>query len=105
MANSKRKFVWCDQVSLHLSFTVKKIGSFTLVLPIRIVLDCFYLLIFYFKKIILNLSLPFNISHKHEPKSLYYLLTFQPYLFHQQQVGHLLLLCQMMTPYHMPDQS
>ena len=40
--------------SLYLSFTVnyfyKKIGSFMLVLSMKIVVDCFYLLIVYSKK-------------------------------------------------------
>ena len=55
MANGKREFVPRDQV---FPLTVvncllllrKKTSSFTPVLSVRIVLDCFYLLIFYFEK-------------------------------------------------------
>ena len=52
-SNGKREFVLRDQVFPLLSFPVyyfcSKISSFTPVLSIRIVLDSFYLLIFYFE--------------------------------------------------------
>ena len=48
-AYGKREFLPRDQVSLYLSFTVHcnytKICKFTPILSIRVVLNCFYLLI------------------------------------------------------------
>ena len=59
--------------SLYLSFTVyylnKTISRFTLVSSINIVLNSFYLFIFYFQDI-LNLKLTFVVCRERDSKSL-----------------------------------
>ena len=53
-ANGKREFVPCDQVFplivvCTILYNYRKIGRFTPILPITIVLSCFYLLISHFE--------------------------------------------------------
>ena len=57
-------------LSIHLSW---KIGIFTPILSITIVLSCFYLLISQFWKF-LNLNLTFAVCRKRDTQSLYYLI-------------------------------
>ena len=64
---SKREFVPRDQVSIYLSFTVHynytKIGRFTPILSIIIVLNCFYPLISHFENFSTWISrLPFAVN-------------------------------------------
>ena len=74
-ANGNCEFVPRDQVfpllSINCSLPLQKISNFALRLSTRIVIECFYLLIFYFEKSSTRVCL----CHERDTKSLYYQLT------------------------------